>query len=93
MPNNPIDLEHLTKLAMMEIPDERMKSFTEDLCAIVQMAENLPALEDAVENLPGEAETITLREDTVLPSLPREALLQNAHRTKEDFFVAPNPME
>lgn len=87
-----IDVRRIAKLAMLEIPEEEVESFQKQFSAIVAMVDHLPEVEG--EETPWEpAGRMQLREDVVVPSFPRDALLENAPRTAAGCIVVPRTVE
>lgn len=86
------DMGHIAKLAKLRIPDDKLKSFTEEMRDIVKMVENLPPME-SVDALLDPADTMVLRADTVRPSTPREDILLNAPKTAEGCFLVPKTVD
>lgn len=88
-----IDVRHIAKLAMLKIPEEQVEAFEKELSGIVAMVENLPEIPSAATLLePGNV--MELREDAVVPSYPRDEMLQKRapsrcglHRRAEDRRV------
>lgn len=87
-----IDVKHIAKLAMLKLPEDQVPAMEQEFAAFIAMADLLPESEsDNMHELP-EAR-MTLREDTIVPSYPREAMLQNAPGTAEGCIVVPNILE
>lgn len=80
------ELRHIAVLSGLKIEEEQLAQMAEDMAAIVLMMENLPDVEK-VESTP--MQPMILRRDEVAPSIPRDALLENAPRTRQGYFVAP----
>lgn len=87
-----IDLERIAQLARLKIEPEKREMFETQMQSIVAMVENLPQMqEDYVGVDP--AHPMQLREDTVRPSLRRDALLANAPQTQAGCVVVPKTVE
>ena len=86
------DVRHIAKLAMLQFTDEEAAAFEKEFARIVGMVENLPALEPAATLLePGNQ--MTLREDDVVPSYPRQAILQNVPHAVAGCIVVPKTVD
>ena len=83
----PEELRRLAVLSKLEI-NEDDTALAEQLERIVAFAGEVctAAAENEAEDTPT-ARLSALREDTVLPSFPREEILQNAKNTAEGYFV------
>lgn len=93
-----IDVKHIARLAMLKLSKEQAETMEQELAAFIAMAERLPGLESAGEpESPGVSwepeERMDLREDVVVPSYPREAMLQNAPRTAAGCIALPKTSE
>lgn len=87
-----IDVRHIAKLAMLQIPEDQVEAYEKELAGIVAMVENLPELESTATLLEPN-NLMELRDDMVLPSYPRDAMLQNAPRAVAGCIVAPKSVE
>ena len=87
-----VDVRHIAKLAMLKLPEDQVAAMEQEFSAFIAMADRLPELEhDEMQELP--ENRMTLRDDTVVPSYPREAMLQNAPKTAEGCIVVPKILE
>jgi aspartyl-tRNA(Asn)/glutamyl-tRNA(Gln) amidotransferase subunit C len=83
-------VRHIAELARLELADEDIDRMTQQLSAILDYAARLQELD--TESIPPTANVVPLhnvmRADIVMPSLPREQVLQNAPDTDErgEFF-------
>ncbi len=83
-------VQHIAELARLELKEEELDRMTEQLSAILDYAARLQELD--TEAIPPTASAVPLenvmREDTISPSLPREAVLANApdKDEKDEFF-------
>lgn len=89
------EVEHVARLARLELSAEEKERFTHQLNDILQYVEKLKELDtDGVEPT---AHVIplqnVLREDAVRPSLDREDVLANAPDREEAFFKVPKIIE
>ena len=87
-----IDVRHIAKLAMLKIPEEQVEAFEKELSGIVAMVENLPEIPSAATLLePGNV--MELREDAVVPSYPRDEMLQYVPQAVAGCIVVPKTVE
>ena len=87
-----LNLTEIAKLAKIQLSEEELLSFSEDLLAIATFAGALKNTQDksASENV---LPFSSLREDIVLPSLAKETVLKNAKSEKEGCFCVPKTLE
>jgi aspartyl-tRNA(Asn)/glutamyl-tRNA(Gln) amidotransferase subunit C len=82
------DVEHVAALARLGLTDDEITRMQDQLSSILGHIAALEALDVAA--IPPTAQVISLsnvmRDDTVAPSLPREAVLANAPRQSQGFF-------
>ncbi len=82
------DVEHVAALARLGLSDEEKERLRDQLSVILDHITALDELDTAA--IPPTAQVVALtnvwREDEVRPSLPREAVLQNAPRQADGFF-------
>ena len=88
-------VEHVARLARLELSPEEKERFTYQLNDILQYVEKLQQLEtDGIEPT---AHAIPLqnvfRKDKIRPSFSREDILANAPDREGDFFRVPQIME
>ena len=77
-----IDIKKIAKLSRLAIEPEREEKFQKDMQNIIEMVERLPEMETGED-------TMTLREDVVEPSLPRDEVLKNAPQVAAGCVVVP----
>ena len=77
-----IDIKKIAKLSRLAIEPEREEKFQKD------MVERLPEME-AGDLSPKVEDAMTLREDVVEPSLPRDEVLKNAPQVAAGCVVVP----
>lgn len=87
-----INVKHIAKLAMLDIPQENLAKIEKEMQSILNMVENLPPIESA-ESLIDTNNTMQLREDEIIPSFSREEMLQNAPRAVAGCLVVPKTVE
>ena len=89
------EVEHVAKLARLELSDAEQASFARQLSAILTYMDQLKAVDTA-----GVEPTATVlaaenvfRDDQVRPSLPQEKALANAPDHADGFFRVPRIIE
>lgn len=83
-----IDIKKIAKLSRLAIESEREEKFQKDMQNIIEMVERLPEM-GAGDLSPKVEDAMTLREDEIAPSLPREEVLKNAPQTAAGCVVVP----
>lgn len=83
-----IDIKKIAKLSRLAIEPEREEKFQKDMQNIIEMVERLPEME-TWDLSPKVEDTMTLREDMVEPSLPRDEVLKNAPQVAAGCVVVP----
>jgi len=85
------EVEHIAKLARLQLTDEEKKRFQVELGKILEYFDQLKKLD--TENVPPMTHAVpienVLREDQVKPSLPAEGALQNTPEKKDSYFQVP----
>lgn len=88
-------VEHVARLARLELTEEERLLFREQLSRILEYFSKLNELDTA--DVPPTSHVIPLqnvfREDVVLPSLEREVVLQQAPDREEGYFKVPRVFE
>ena len=82
------DIKKSAKLSRLAIEPERVERFQKDMQNIIEMVERLPEM-GAGDLSPKVEDAMTLREDEIAPSLPREEVLKNAPQTAAGCVVVP----
>lgn len=89
------DVEHVAKLARLNLTDEERGMFTDQLNAILQYAEKLNELD--TDNVEPTTHVLKLsnvmREDEVKESLPAEKVFLNAPEEEDGQFKVPAVLE
>jgi aspartyl-tRNA(Asn)/glutamyl-tRNA(Gln) amidotransferase subunit C len=89
------DVEHVAKLARLDLKDNEKQEFTEQLNAILKYAEQLQQLN--TDDVPPTSHAMPLlnvmREDEDRPSLPLEKVLRNAPDEEDGQFKVPAVLE
>lgn len=84
-------VEHVAKLARLELAEEEIAANTEQLNSILEYAAMLEGIN--TEDIAPTAHAVplynVLREDEIKPSLDREKVLANAPEAEGGFFKVP----
>ena len=90
-----IDIDHVARLARLELSDEEKERLREQLAVILDNAAKVG--EVATEDVPPTAYAIprsnVLRPDELTPCLPLEEVLANAPEVEDDRFKVPRIVE
>ena len=90
-----IDIEHVARLARLELTDEEKERLRDQLGVILENAAKVS--EVATDDVPPTAYAIprsnVLRPDEVTPSLTVEEVLSNAPEVEDDRFKVPKVVE
>lgn len=89
------NVEHVAKLARLQLNEAEMEKFTDQLNAILKYAEKLNELDtDGIEptSHPMPLSNV-MREDAVRPSWPIESVLKNAPDEEDGQFKVPAVLE
>lgn len=86
-------VQHVAKLARLELTEEEQERFTDQLGHILEYVEQLREIEP--EGVVTHALSLTnvLRPDETRPSLPREELLRNAPSVENGMFKVPRILD
>ena len=91
---NPEDVRKVAKLARLELPEEKIATFTEQIEKILGYVAQLQKVD--TEGVPPTTRAVEVinvsREDEVNPTLVREELLEMAPHREGDFFRVPKIM-
>jgi len=85
------DVEHIAKLAKLEIKDEEINEFTSQLNQVLEYVDKLNELDtEHVEPLshPVEGNNV-FRKDILKDSIPTEDALKNSASKTEEYFKVP----
>jgi aspartyl-tRNA(Asn)/glutamyl-tRNA(Gln) amidotransferase subunit C len=89
------DVQHVAKLARLQLSPEEEATFTEQMNAILQYAEKLNEL--GTENVDPTTHVLqvsnVMRDDVVKESLSQEAALLNAPEDEDGHFKVPAVLE
>jgi aspartyl-tRNA(Asn)/glutamyl-tRNA(Gln) amidotransferase subunit C len=88
-------VEHVAKLARLQLTPEELDRYGSQLGAILDYIAKLEKLDlKGVEPLAHAADTTNVfREDVPRPPLPRPEALKNAPDHTDDFFIVPKVVE
>lgn len=85
------EVAHVASLARLKLTDEELVRFTDQLCAILDVAADMAALD--LDDVPAMAQPWPLanvvRADVVVPSLDREEVLAQAPDAEDGRFKVP----
>lgn len=87
-----IDVQHIAKLAMLKFTDEEAAAFKSEFGVILKMVENLPEIPSDLA-LTDVSNQMTLREDEIIPSYPRDEMLENVPHAAAGCIVVPKTVE
>ena len=85
------DVRKVAKLARLDLPEEKIATYTGQLERILDYVDQLQAVDtDGVPATTRAVEVVNVtREDTVVPTDVREQLLEEAPLREGDFFRVP----
>jgi aspartyl-tRNA(Asn)/glutamyl-tRNA(Gln) amidotransferase subunit C len=88
---SPADAAHVARLARLDLTDEELALFTEQLAAVLAHAADVEALD--TEGVPPTARPLPMenvfRADVAVPSLDRDEVLSQAPDVEDDRFRVP----
>lgn len=94
------EVERVAELAHLELAADEMPGMVHDLNAILDYVAELNELDTAdivplaqVSELEGAGGPPSLRRDSLVPSLPRTAVMTEAPETEGNFFKVPKVIE
>ena len=95
MPLSLQEVEHIAKLARLELTDEQKMRYREQLEAILDHVAKLqePDTKDVPPTTSVSVGQLPLRTDESRPSLPKDKLLKNAPKQDDDQFQIPPVFE
>ena len=79
-------VRHVATLARIELDEHEVAQFREEFAAILEYFDRLEDVPDIEIDEPVEN---VLRPDSVAPSLPRSAAMQNASEHEDGYFKGP----
>jgi aspartyl-tRNA(Asn)/glutamyl-tRNA(Gln) amidotransferase subunit C len=89
------EVEHVARLARLQLTDDELERMREQLSAILQYIDKLRLLDtESVEPTSHAVPLVNvMREDQVEPCFPREEMLANAPDRAGEFFRVPRIIE
>jgi aspartyl-tRNA(Asn)/glutamyl-tRNA(Gln) amidotransferase subunit C len=89
------EVEHIARLARLELTDAQKSLYREQLSAILDYMDKLRRLDttDVPPTAGGGLTQMTLRADETRASLPTDTLLKNAPEAEDDQFKIPPVFE
>ncbi len=89
------EVEHIARLARLELTDQQQELYREQLSAILDYIARLRQLDtaDVPPTAGGGLTRMTLRPDESRPSLPTSKLLETAPEREDDQFKIPPVFE
>ena len=87
-----IDIMRIAEYAMLSIPEEKKREVISDVMDLIHMVSDLPELSSDKPLIDPE-EVMDLREDTVIPSLPRDVLLEASPSTRAGCILIPRVVD
>jgi aspartyl-tRNA(Asn)/glutamyl-tRNA(Gln) amidotransferase subunit C len=90
-----IDIEHVARLARLELTNEEKARLREQLGVILEAAAKVSevATDDVPPTAYAMARSNVLRPDEITPSLTTEEVLSNAPEVEDDRFKVPRVVE
>lgn len=90
-----IDIDKISKLSKISIPQDKRKMFETKMNEIMDMIDSLPKVESFENSVDiGRDNIMILRNDDVAKDkLDRDQLLENSKSVKAGCFVVPNVMD
>lgn len=89
------EVEHVARLARLELTEDEVERFRGQLSAVLERAQRIQALE--LDDVPPTAHPVTLsnvwRNDSVVPFADTEAILSNAPEIEDHRFRVPQILE
>jgi aspartyl-tRNA(Asn)/glutamyl-tRNA(Gln) amidotransferase subunit C len=85
------DVAHVAALARLALTDDELERYTVQLAAVLDHAEDLAAfdLDGIAPTAHPNASSSPLRDDEVVPCLPRDEVLAAAPAVEDDRFCVP----
>lgn len=90
-----IDIAHVARLARLELTDEELQTYQEQLGVILEHAAKVQSLEGdpSQESAHPLGFVNAFRPDEVVPPLDRDEVLDAAPEVEDGFFVAPPALD
>lgn len=83
------DVRQMARLSKLYIEEDKLDQLTEDMNQIIAFADTVSAAASDINDFDDDINGLTnvLREDEVIPSYPREEILQNAESQDDGYFL------
>lgn len=89
------EVEHVARLARLELTPQELELFRDQLSAVLERARRIQSL--PLDDVPPTAHPIDVRnvfrEDVVVPPEPSDAILENAPECEGNLFRVPKILE
>ncbi|HVL81223.1 MAG TPA: Asp-tRNA(Asn)/Glu-tRNA(Gln) amidotransferase subunit GatC [Actinomycetota bacterium] len=89
------EVEHVARLARLELTEEEKELFGEQLSVVLERAQRIQSL--PLDDVPPTQHPVelsnVLRPDVVVPPPPPDRILENAPETEGPFFKVPRILE
>lgn len=89
------EVEHVARLARLELTPQELELFRDQLSAVLERARRIQSL--PLDDVPPTAHPIdvrnVVREDVVVPPEPSDAILENAPEREGNLFRVPKILE
>lgn len=89
------EVEHVARLARLELTPQELELFRDQLSAVLERARRIQSL--PLDDVPPTAHPIDVRnvfrEDVVVPPEPSDAILENAPEREGNLFRVPKILE
>lgn len=89
------EIEHLAKLARLNLTDEEKERLTGEMAGILQFSAKLDEVDSSNVSPTMHVGNVVnvFREDEVRESLPKKDILKNAPKADDDCFIVPKTVE
>lgn len=88
-------VKYVADLARLSFDDESMEKFTQDMEQIIGFADKLSKMDTEGVNPTAHSVPVynVFRKDEIVPSFPRNEILENAPEKDSEYFVVPKVVE
>jgi aspartyl-tRNA(Asn)/glutamyl-tRNA(Gln) amidotransferase subunit C len=90
-----VEIEHVALLARLKLTDKEKELFSKQVGGIIEYIEKLNELDTSDVEPTAHVHPVknVFREDNLIPSLPRNKVLQNSPGSDETFYRVPKIIE
>ena len=88
-----IDINHIAKLARLKMDEQQAEKFARQMEGIIDMVDNLPAIEGVATGLDPENPMVLRPDVAVMSEAKREDILANAPQVEAGCVVVPRMVE